>query len=240
MSIIHIPDASSPTRFTAQTPGGSLAKLRAKISGNLHLGLGGFTRKGLNYVAAAARTQYLLRDANQIGIGVRVSGLAPKIVNRGGQIRVGDDVVFDAKVTPIYLELMRDAVLTVGDNTYLNDGVWLGCTGRITIGARVLIGPGVRIFDNSYHGLYARRVTPAPRPVIIEDDVWIATNSIILAGVTIGRGAIVGANSVVSKDVAPYSVVAGNPACLINTLDPNIFEATQQGSARGLRTGDSP
>ncbi len=209
-----------------------MEKLRAKISHNLHLGLVGFAKKGVSFVTATARSRYLLREVNHLGIGVRILDLAPKIKNLGGQIIIGDDVIFDAKVTPIYLEVERDAVLNIGSNTYVNDGVWFGCTGRITIGARALIGPGVRIFDNSYHGIYQRRSLPAPRPVTIEDDVWIATNSIILAGVTIGRGAIVGANSVVSHDVPAYSIVAGNPARQINVIDPAVFEASQHHGTR--------
>ena len=224
----------TPSSFLAadKAPTGSLQKLRAKISHNLHLGVVGFARKGLEFVTASARSRFVLRGVHHIGVGVRVIGLAPKITNRGGRILISDDVIFDAKLTPIYLELERDAVLSIGSNTYVNDGVWFGCTGKLTIGARVLIGPGVRIFDNSYHGIYQRRLMPAPRPVTIEDDVWIATNSIILAGVTIGRGAIVGANSVVSKDVPAYSIVAGNPARQINVIDPKIFEATQKLGAR--------
>jgi len=209
-------------------PTGSLDKLRAKISNNLHLGIGAFAKKGFDFVTATARSHFVFRDVNQLGVGVRVSGLAPKISNSGGRSFLGDDVIFDSKVTPIYLELTRDGVLRIGEQTYLNDGVWLGCTSAITIGARCLIGPGVRIFDNSYHGLYQRRVLPNARPVKIEDDVWIATNAIILGGVTIGRGAVVGANSVVSHDVAPYTIVAGSPAKPISALDAKIFEASQQ------------
>ena len=52
-------------------------------------------------------------------------------------------------------------------------------------------------------------------PIIIHDDVWIGSNSVILSGVTIGRGSVVGAGSVVTKDVAPYTIVAGNPAKFI-------------------------
>lgn len=196
----------------------------------------GFARKSLRFVTATARSRYLFRDAARLGVGVRVIGLAPKVQDRGGKFLIGDDVIFDAKLTPIFVELEQDAVLEIGNGTYVNDGVWFGCTGKITIGERVLIGPGVRVFDNSYHGLYQRRVMPAPQPVTIEDDAWIATNSLILAGVTIGRGAIVGANSVVSKDVPAYCIVVGNPARQISTLDPELFEATVKQTARRAET----
>ena len=232
MSTDPAPGSPLSLPVKASTQSGNLGKLRAKINRNLHLKFGEFARKSFAFATATARSRYLLRAVDRLGIGVRVVGVAPKVVNPGGQISIGDDVIFDAKLTPIYLELKRGAVLTIGSNTYLNDAVWLGCTGRITIGARVLIGPGVRIFDNSYHGTIQRQVMPTPRPVTIEDDVWIATNSIILAGVTIGRGSIVGANSVVARDVPAYCVVAGNPAKQISKLDPETFEAARQLASR--------
>ena len=56
-------------------------------------------------------------------------------------------------------------------------------------------------------------------PIIIEDDVWISFNATILKGVTIGKGAVVAANAVVTKNVEPYTVVAGNPAVLIKKIE---------------------
>lgn len=62
-------------------------------------------------------------------------------------------------------------------------------------------------------------------PIVVEDDVWIGINSTILSGVTIGKGAIIGACSVVTKDVPPYSIVAGNPAKVIKyRFSPEIIE----------------
>ena len=60
-------------------------------------------------------------------------------------------------------------------------------------------------------------------PIVIEDYAWIATNSIILPGVTIGKAAVVGAGSVVSKDVLPYQVVAGNPARVVKNRMQHNF-----------------
>ena len=60
--------------------------------------------------------------------------------------------------------------------------------------------------------------TVKTKPIIIEDDVWIGFNSIILKGVTIGKGAIIAAGSVVTKDIPPFSMVAGNPAKIIKTI----------------------
>lgn len=58
------------------------------------------------------------------------------------------------------------------------------------------------------------------RPIVVENDVWIAANVVILPGVTIGEGAVVGAGSVVTKDVVPFTAVAGNPARIIKKIEP--------------------
>ena len=65
--------------------------------------------------------------------------------------------------------------------------------------------------QNLFNGSYLDDIT-STGPIIIEDDVWIGSNSVILSGITIGRGAIIGAGSIVTKDIPKYSIVAGNPA----------------------------
>jgi acetyltransferase-like isoleucine patch superfamily enzyme len=57
-----------------------------------------------------------------------------------------------------------------------------------------------------------------PRPILIDDNVWVGFNSVIMPGVTIGRGAVIGANTVVSRDVEPYTVVVGNPPVVVRRL----------------------
>jgi maltose O-acetyltransferase len=90
---------------------------------------------------------------------------------------------------------------------------------RTTIGSNVPIASGVRMITRK-HGL-ADVVRPMAEkgynnaPIVIEDDVWIGFNAVILPGVTIGESSIVGAGAVVTKDIAPYSIVGGVPARLI-------------------------
>ena len=116
----------------------------------------------------------------------------------------------------------------MGEYCYLGQDsrIWSSCS--VYIGDRVLIAHHVTILDNQTHPTdpqdrhehFKRIITTGhpwqidleERPVRIEDDAWIGCNCIVLPGVTIGRGAIVGAGSVVTKDVAPGVVVAGNPA----------------------------
>ena len=110
--------------------------------------------------------------------------------------------------------------IVIGDGTEIGDGTHITCINKIELGNNVLTGRYVLISDNS-HGTASealRGVAPVKRnmysknPVIIKDNVWIGEKSSILAGVTIGEGAIIGANSVITKDVPPYTLAVGAPA----------------------------
>lgn len=108
-------------------------------------------------------------------------------------------------------------------------GQWLNitCINRIIIGNNVLTGRWVTISDNS-HGRseYKSLLQPPSKrplfskgPIVISDNVWIGDKATILSGVKIGEGAIIGANSVVTKDIPPFSVAAGCPAVVIKRLN---------------------
>jgi maltose O-acetyltransferase len=103
-----------------------------------------------------------------------------------------------------------------------NSGIGINCVlfGKVIIGNDVMMGPNVFIYTRNHS--FDRKDIPmreqgyeTEKPVTIGDDVWIGSRVTILPGVNIGNGAIIGASSVVTKNVEPYSVVAGNPAKLI-------------------------
>jgi acetyltransferase-like isoleucine patch superfamily enzyme len=121
-----------------------------------------------------------------------------------------------------------DGLLVVGDDCVLVGAVFM-CAQRITLGQRVIVSYNVTIADSDFHPIdpHQRRldaIANAPegdrstrppfisRPVVIEDDAWIGIGAIILKGVTVGRGARIGAGTVVTRDVAPGAYVVGNPA----------------------------
>ena len=92
------------------------------------------------------------------------------------------------------------------------------------------VGAGMRCVDHRA-AADAARPNPfvgAPRPVTIEDNVWIGFGAVILPGVTIGRGAVVAARCVVDVDVPPYALVAGSPARVVRTLDPDDTPAARE------------
>ncbi len=109
--------------------------------------------------------------------------------------------------------------LKIGNNSNIGPYAYIGCSGYIEIGDNVMISPRVSIYAEN-HVFDRTDITMKEQGVNkqfvkIEDDCWIAANSIILAGVTIGKGSVIAAGSVVTNDVPPYSVVAGVPARII-------------------------
>lgn len=123
--------------------------------------------------------------------------------------------------------------IRIGDRVNLSNGVHIACIDRIDIGCDVLIGSNVHISDHN-HGSYsgALQSTPDQAPakralhssgvVVIEDNVWIGDNVNIMGPVTVGRGAIIGSNSVVRGNVAANTIVAGIPARAIKAYDATL------------------
>lgn len=112
--------------------------------------------------------------------------------------------------------------LIVGDNSIVGPGNVFLSRGGIEIGNNVNIS-GFSYFLSQGHDVTAANLTATTlSPVVIEDDAWIATHAMILPGVRIGRGAVVAAGAVVTRDVPPFKVVAGNPARLMKDRTQDI------------------
>ena len=117
----------------------------------------------------------------------------------------------------VRIECLPNAIIEIGDKTYINHDSEIRCRERVTIGNNVSIAYGVLIQDSDYHTTFDEAGNPKPEtlPIKIEDNVWVGANALILKGVTIGKGSIVAAGAVVTKDVASHTLVAGNPARVI-------------------------
>jgi acetyltransferase-like isoleucine patch superfamily enzyme len=178
-------------------------------------------RRAVRYAQGVASAPWHLRGATSVGARVRTLG-RPRIVNEG-QLYIGNDVLLRSVHIPIELATEPGALLRIGDGCSINYGVSIGSTLSVEIGRRVRIGPLVMIVDSEFHDLYQRSRRPPSRPVVIEDDVWITAKATVLPGVRIGRGSVVGASAVVTRDVAPFTVVAGIPAKPVKHLDPERF-----------------
>lgn len=120
---------------------------------------------------------------------------------------------------PLYIDYGRP--VTIGKGCFIQQCCTFFGRGGITIGDDVFIGPKVNLITINHDENPENRSATYGRPIVIEDKVWIGINATILPGVRIGRGAIVGAGSVVTKDVPAMTVVAGNPARIIKKIEEN-------------------
>ena len=111
--------------------------------------------------------------------------------------------------------------LKIGNNVFINSNSLLMARGGITVEDDVLMAANVQLLSNN-HDEYDRQVLTC-KPIHIKKGAWIGAGASILAGVTVGEYAIVGAGAIVTKDVPDYAVVVGSPARVVKTLDENKF-----------------
>lgn len=141
----------------------------------------------------------------------------------------------DARVRKLYWARLN---VEMGEGTFPNPGLLVVNTmasqTRITIGRNVSIAPGVILITDSApsnsrflmnHPEVASRLV-RQAPIAIGDDTWIGAGVVILPGVTVGRGAVLGAGSIVTRDVAALAIVAGVPGRLIRSLTPDAGDVT--------------
>jgi acetyltransferase-like isoleucine patch superfamily enzyme len=123
------------------------------------------------------------------------------------------------------------ARIEIGEGVYLGSRVVLRAGLGIRLGAHVTVASNVVLSSDPGHPLdpVARRTEAAPRAdlrqMIVGDDVWIAEGATLLGGITVGDGAVIGAHAVVTKDVPPRTVVAGNPARVVKQLDAALLQS---------------
>ena len=145
--------------------------------------------------------------------GAEINCLSLQGIKLGNRVTIGKYAII--RPSNIYGGPIGEG-LTMGDNSNIGPYNYIGCSGKITIGNNVMLAPRVSIYAENHvfdhPEILIRDQGVEKKEVIIEDGCWIAANSILLAGVTIGKGSVVAAGSVVTENVPPYSVVAGVPA----------------------------
>lgn len=176
---------------------------------------------------------YYAASFNKVGQNLRIYSKFNRLLG-AKCITIGDNVTFLGKSTLTAITEYREYVdstinlkkyspsIIIGNNTFISEYNHITAINRIEIGNNVLTGPHVLITDNS-HGDYKdilNKVPPTLRPlkskgaVVIKDNVWIGEGAKIMPGVTVGESSIIGANSVVTKDIPPYSLAVGIPAII--------------------------
>lgn len=191
----------------------------------------GLAKKVL-YALRKAQAEKSFKNARCIrGMGVEIGPYAHCSTRGGGSVSIGSHVFLDCSICT-----MGSGHVSIGNDCWIggSGSTVIGALESITIGNNAIISNHVHIYDNNNHptdpdarlsmtkGEFAGPLWDwthsASAPIVIEDNVWIGEFSMVLKGVTIGEGSVVAAQSVVTKDVPEYSVVAGNPARVVKSL----------------------
>lgn len=174
-------------------------------------------KRSIRNIAANIWARLALRNCKLDGRWVRLRG-RPHVTAKG-TIKIGHNVSIHSFLHRVQLSAGPGAHLEIGEGTFVNNGVVLSARTLVRIGRRCQLGPHVIAMDCDFHGVDVRSESAIPEPIIIEDDVWLATRVTVLKGVRIGRGSVVAAGAVVTKDVPPYTLVGGVPARFIRKLN---------------------
>jgi acetyltransferase-like isoleucine patch superfamily enzyme len=171
-------------------------------------------------VAFAARISlgYIKSKFSGAAFGRSLVILGPVRFHIRGKAVFGERLMVFAQPWKVNIDVDRGATLTVGDGVFLNGGVSIEAWHDVRIGDNVLMAPFSSIIDDDRHELEPH-VPLYKGPTIIGDDVWLGRNVVVLPGVTVGNGSVIGANSVVTRDILPNSFAAGSPARVIRKLD---------------------
>ncbi|MBQ9536191.1 MAG: acyltransferase [Desulfovibrionaceae bacterium] len=196
--------------------------------------------KGMEHFGRFWGTLCLYLKARLLGVslgqGVKAHGAVGLCRYPGGTIKIGDDVSIISSwrrataqtlYAPTRLRVFGPkAVIDIGQACEMSGASITARSTTIKLGRGCLLGPNCVITDSDFHAPWPcemRSISPGfelDQGVELEDYVWVGMQSIILKGVHIGRGAIIGARSVVTRDIPSYSVACGAPARVIRRVEP--------------------
>ena len=202
-------------------------------------------KKILKYIFVNNKNKIIVNDDSRFILCPKSSNISNlKIVVRNPledkiYIEIGENCLINGD----FVFEIKKGTISIGDRTFIGGSTFI-CIDEIEIGSDVMFSWGCTIADNNSHshiwyerendvmswkqgidenkiGAYKDWTNVKKAKITIKNKAWIGFNSIILKGVTIGEGAIVGAGSVVTKDVPDWTIVAGNPAKIIREIPEN-------------------
>jgi maltose O-acetyltransferase len=168
-----------------------------------------------------AHARYSLGAGAKLRIGPgfvteRIKGALCFTLGPGAQVDIGPNVWLRTELGPVHIVAFENARMTLGPEAFLN-GAHLSAKRSVTLGRRAWVGPGSRVFDSDQHDFDAER-PEISAPVVIGDYAWVASDVTVLRGVTIGEHSVIGARSLVTRDIPPHSLAFGTPATVRGTV----------------------
>jgi acetyltransferase-like isoleucine patch superfamily enzyme len=160
--------------------------------------------------------QLRLRGKVRAPFSVRLRGRVE--LSGYGEVVLGEGVSLNGTVVPIELVTYHSGRIEIGNHTFINYGSSIAARCSVRIGHYCHLGHYTFVMDNDQHDVVRHSQLPQSDPVIIGDHVWIGSKAVILPGVRIGSRAVIGAGSIVTKDIPPKCVAAGNPAQVLRHL----------------------
>jgi acetyltransferase-like isoleucine patch superfamily enzyme len=186
-------------------------RLRLRLAARRHPGLE--IHRDASSNLALARFQLAAGACLRIGPGVVTERRREGVrfaLEAGARVEVGAGTWLRSDLGPVNVVAFEGARIEIGPDSFLN-GCHLSAKRSLVLGRRVFVGPGCRVFDSDQHDLDDAR-SEKTDPVAIGDFAWIAADTTVLRGVTIGAHSIVGARSLVTDDVPPHTLAFGAPA----------------------------
>lgn len=162
------------------------------------------------------RAKWALRRCDRVGPWPRLFGRV--MVKNHGRITIGERLLMYGGTVRGELVTAPGGIIEIGNQVFINYGVSISAHTLVKIGNRCQIGNYSLLMDNDYHRIGDKTMLGHSTPIILQDDVWLGARVIVLKGVTIGQGAVIGAGSVVTRDIPPRSVAVGQPARVVKTF----------------------
>jgi acetyltransferase-like isoleucine patch superfamily enzyme len=180
--------------------------------------------------AALLNAQIRIRGKARLAISVRLYGRI-HLINKG-DVELGRVVTLVGDTYPIEITCHKNARISIGNQTFVSQGSSISAYNHVRIGRQCLVGQHTLISDRNDTGAEFNDTLPPPAEIIIEDHVWIGSRAKIFPGVIIGQHSVIGADSVVTRDVPAYCLAVGNPARVVRRFVNVVELTTKQSSER--------
>lgn len=171
----------------------------------------------------------ILKNKNAIELGngvtlgnyVSLDGLSKEGLKIGNNVNIGSYTIIACSGSLKHL----GKGMTIGDNSGIGDFSFFGAAGGIRIGKNVIMGQNVRFHSENHNfdrlDIPIKEQGVTNKGIIVGDDCWIGSGAVFLDGVKVGEGSVIGANTLVNKDIPPFSVAVGNPVKIVKNRIEN-------------------